>query len=253
MDEEQQGVETTEQPVQAAPQSETEATAVTETPSVEDQGGQEDELPTEPDKQREAFIRMRQENKALKEQLSQTAAPVADEEVVLNQFRQRQVPQTEINGQMSPEEAIYHMQQLAHQGQATAQQVVELTQQLEDQKLYSEFPELNPENPDFKKPENRAFEKHVAGMYVLEQLKGNKPDLVSLARRAKADFGLLTQPQKEAIAQQVQQEATQLEQATTEARGSHANIPQKNEAQEEAMRQGARRGDPEAIAALLKG
>lgn len=251
MDPETQGVEEPVQPVQAAPAPETVATPVTETPSVEAPQGVEDELPTEPDKQREAFIRMRQENKALKEQLGQVSAPVADEEVVLNQFRQRQVPQTEINGQMSPEEAIYHMQQLAHQGQATAQQVVELTQQLEDQKLYGEFPELNPSNPDFKKPENRAFEKHVAGMYVLEQLKGNKPDLVSLARKAKADFGLLTKPQQEAIAQQVTQEAAKVEQATLEARGSHQNVPQA-QGNDDALRHGARKGDPEAIAELLK-
>lgn len=250
MDQETQGVEGLEQPVQATPEPETEATSAAETPPVETPQGVEDELPTEPDKQREAFIRMRQENKALKEQLENTVS-VADEEDVLNQFRQRVIPQTEINGEMSPEQAIQQMQQMAYQSQATAQQVVELTQQLEDQKLYGEFPELNSSNPDFKKPENRAFEKHLAGMYVLEQLKGNKPDLVSLARKAKIDFGLLTQPRKEAIANQVVETATKAEQATLEARGAHNNLPAPK-TDDDNFRQGARRGDPEAIAELLK-
>lgn len=245
MEEPIQGVEEEVSPVQAEPIPETEPT-VTETPSVEE----DDDMPTEPDKQREAFIKMRQEIKALKESQE---APVTQEEeaAVLNQFRQRQVPQTTFDPDMGTDEQLTQMQQVAFQSQMTAQQVVELKQQLEDERLYNAFPELNPSNPEFKKPENRAFEKHVAGMYVLEQLKGNQPDLVSLARKAKADFGILSQPQKEAIAAQVTEEATKAEQATLEARGAHNNVPAaKNDDSE--IRAGARRGDPEAIAELLK-
>lgn len=247
MDPETQGVEEEVMPVQAEPTPETDTNTVTDTPSVEE----EDEFPTEPDKQREAFIKMRQEIKALKTQPEEPEVSAAEEEEVLNQFRQRQVPQMEINESMTPEETLYQMQQMAYQGQATAQQVIELQQQLEDQRLYNEFPELNPASAEFKKPENKAFEKHVAGMYVLEQLKGNKPDLVQLARQAKTDFGLLSRPQQEAIAEQVNKEAAKAEQATIEARGAHNNVPS-SQGDEEALRQGARRGDPEAIAELLK-
>jgi Fe-S-cluster formation regulator IscX/YfhJ len=212
---------------------------------------QEDEMPTEPDKQREAFIKMRQEIMALKEQQE---APSAEEEAdILSQFRQRQVPQTQFTSEKDQDETLNQMQQVAYQAQMTAQQVVDLKQQLEDERLFNAFPELNPKNPEFKKPENRAFEKHVAGMYVLEQLQGKNPDLVSLAKKAKADFSLLSTPQKEAIAERVNSEAARLEQATSEARGSSANIPVADNSKEEAMRSGARRGDPEAIAALLKG
>lgn len=245
MDEQTVGVEEEVVPVQAEPLPETEPT-VAETPSAEE----DDDMPTEPDKQREAFIKMRQEIKALKEAQE---APVTEEEeaAVLNQFRQRQVPQAEFNPEMGTDEALTQMQQVAYQSQMTAQQVVELKQQLEDERLYNAFPELNPSNPEFKKPENRAFEKHVAGMYVLEQLRGGQPDLVSLARKAKADFSLLSQPQKEAIAAQVTEEATKVEQATLEARGAHNNVPAaKND--DSAFREAARRGDPEAIAELLK-
>lgn len=257
MDPETQGVEEQQQPVQAAAAPEAQTTSAGETPSPQAQSVQSDEqedgLPTEPDKQREAFIRMRQENKALKEQLGQGTRPaVQDEEAVLDQFRHRQVPQAQIPAQVSPEEALYHMQQLAHQGQATAQQVVELQQQLEDQRLFSEFPELNPRSEEFKKPENRAFEKHLAGKYVLEQLRGNQPDIVSLARQAKAEFDLLSKPQQEALAQETAQAATREEQATLEARGAHENVPPSNQ-NEDAFRGGARRGDPGAIAELLKG
>ncbi len=246
MEEQTQGVEEEVQPVQAEPTPETVTEPVAETPTAE----AEDEMPTEPDKQREAFIKMRQEIRALKESQE---APVTQEEeaAVLNQFRQRQVPQVELTPGLGDEEALNQMQQVAYQSQVTAQQVVELKQQLEDERLYNAFPELNPSNPDFKKPENRAFEKHVAGMYVLEQLKGNQPDLVSLARKAKADFGLLSQPQKEAIAQQVTEEATKAEQATLEARGAHNNVPTQDQNVDK-FRDGARRGDPEAIAELLK-
>lgn len=248
---ETQGVEEVQEPVQATAPTETDTTAVTDTPTVEAPVEQEDEMPTEPDKQREAFIRQRQEIKALREQLE---APVTQEEEaeVLNQFRQRQVPGVSFDPQMREDEAILQMQQVAHQSQMTAQQVVQLQQQLEDERLYNAFPELNPKNPEFKKPENRAFEKHVAGMYVLEQLKGNTPDLVSIAQKAKADFGLLTKPQQQAIAEQVVAEATKVEQATLEARGSHQNIPQQNDAELDKYRDGARRGDPKAIAELLK-
>lgn len=252
MDEQEQGVEVSQEPVQAEATPETETTTVAETPTAEvnqESGEQEDEMPTEPDKQREAFIKMRQEIKALKEQQE---APTAEEEAaVLNQFRQRQVPQVEVAPQEG-DAANYQMQQLAHQSQMTAQQVVELTQQLEDERLFNAFPELNPKNPEFKKPENRAFEKHVAGMYVLEQLRGNNPDLVSLATKAKADFSLLSKPQQQAIAEEVTAQATKAEQATLEARGSHTNVPQTTN-NDDVYRSGARRGDPESIAALLKG
>lgn len=249
---ETQGVEEVQKPVQAEAPTETDTTAVTESPTVEAQGGQEDEMPTEPDKQREAFIKQRQEIKALREQLEAKTVTPEEEAEVLNQFRQRQVPEVSFHPQMAGEDALLQMQQVAYQSQMAAQQVAQLQQQLEDERLYSAFPELNPKNPDFKKPENRAFEKHVAGLYVLEQSKGNTPDLVSLARKAKADFDLLTKPQQQAIAEQVVAEATKVEQATLEARGSHENIPQQNDAELDKYRYGARRGDPKAIAELLK-
>ena len=252
MDEQNQGVEEVQEPVQADVQPDVEATATAETPTAEAQTEQEDEMPTEPDKQREAFIRMRQEIKSLKE-TQEAPVTVEEEAEILSQFRQRQVPQTQFTSEMAPDETMNQMQQVAYQAQMTAQQVVDLKQQLDDERLFNAFPELNPANPEFKKPENRAFEKHVAGMYVLEQLQGKNPDLVSLARKAKADFSLLSQPQKEAIAQQVNAEATKLEQATSEARGSSAQPQTTDNSKEAAMRAGARRGDPEAIAALLKG
>lgn len=251
MDPETQGVEVAQPPVQAEVPPETVATPVTETPTVETPQGVEDEFPTEPDKQREAFIKMRQEIKALKEQPETPVTP-EEEAAVLNQFRQRQVPQTVINPQMGADEQAYQMQQLANQSQMTAQQVADLQQQLEDERLYNAFPELNPSNPDFKKPENRAFERLVAGMYVTEQLRGNNPNLVELARKAKADFDLLTTPQQQAAAEEATQTATRAEQATLEARGSHSNVPAPAQNNDEALRLGARKGDPKAIAELLK-
>lgn len=259
MNPEEQGVEAQQVPVQEQVAPETEANAVTDTtPSVEAPQGVEDEMPTEPDKQKEAFIRMRQKIKEQEALLSQSqaqgqqpVAPQAEEERVLDMFRQRQVPQTQISPDMAPDAAIQQMQQVAYQSQMTAQQVADLQQQLENERLYNAIPELSPQNEAYNKPETIAFEKHLAGLMVMERLQGRQPDLVQLARKAKNDFAILTKPQQEAVAQATAQVAAEAEQATLEARGAHQNVPAARD--DSQFRQGANKGDVESIAALLKG
>lgn len=260
MNPEEQGVEVQEQPVQAAPESETEATAAAATtPAAEVPAGQEDEMPTEPDKQKEAFIRMRQkikEQEALLSQSSQQQAPQPeaaqpDEERVLDMFRQRHIPQVQISPEMAPDMAIHQVQQVAYQSQMTAQQLAEVQQELENERLWKVAPELNPENPDYNKPETIAFEKHLAGLMVMERLAGKNPNIAALARKAKSDFAVLTKPQQEAIAQETLAVAAKQEQATLEARGAHQNVPQ--QVDDTSFRKGANKGDVDAIAALLKG
>lgn len=260
MNPEEQGVEEQQQPVQATEAPETDATAVAATtPAEEAPQEQDDEMPTEPDKQKEAFIRMRQkikEQEALLSQSSQQQQPQPvdaqpEEERVLDMFRQRNIPQVQISPEMAPDAAIQQVQQLAYQGQMTAQQLAEVQTELENERLYKVVPELNPESPDYNKPETIAFEKHLAGLMVMERLSGKNPNIAALARKAKNDFAVLTKPQKDAIAQETVAAAAKQEQATLEARGAHTNVPAQQD--DSRFRQGANKGDVDSIAALLKG
>lgn len=243
--EEQQGV---------APEQEVQEQVVA--PTTEEQQPQqivEDEMPSEPDKQREAFIEMRRKLKEQEEIIKSTQAPREEEFEVINQFRSGNfAPNRE---PVTPDTDLDVFAQRVNQAEQVAYQsnsrISELERQLEDQKLFSEFPELNPKSEESKKPEAQAFEEFVAGKAALQIMQGKKPDLVAIARKAKEAFSGLTQSQKDAITQEVTQNIQTKENATLEARGTSFIQPQDTDYTE--LNRRINRGDHDALTERLKG
>lgn len=248
MEPESQGVEETQNAGQHEETPRVEAPTTTEQqPTIA-----EDELPTEPDKQKEAFIKMRQELKEKNDLLKQYQQPTEDEFNVINQFRQGTfaAPESPLNPETGLDEFTNRVTQAEQIAYSANQRISQLEQQLEDQKLYAEFPELNPMSEDSRKPESKAFEEFVAGKAALEIMKGKKPDLVSIARKAKEAFGGLTAAQKEAITQEVTQTIQNKENATLEARGTSFVAPKAEDLSD--LTRKVNRGDMDALTELLK-
>lgn len=220
----------------------------------------EEQFPQEADRQREAFIKQRQiiaEQKRQLEELQAGRERVLEEKSVLDNLRGISsgenltpyvTPDTDIDQVTS---SVNHANQKAIEA---TQRIASLEQRLEDERLYREIPGLNPESPDYKKPENQAFEKYLAGQYLVEATKlfpkGKKPDMISLAKKAKLEFESLTQSQKQQIASEAVQELQKTEQASLEARGSSVVQPKKVNLDE--LRDRARRGDNDALSEVLK-
>ena len=215
----------------------------------------DDDMPTEPDRQREAFIKMRQELKEKNDLLKQYNTQdqtVSDELDVINQFRQGAYapPQQTINQDTGIDEVMQRMSQAEQVAYQSHQRVSQLEQQLEDQKLFSEFPELNPKSEESKKPESRAFEEFVAGKAALEIMQGKRPDIVAIARKAKQSFSGMTSSQREAITEEVTKNIHTRENATLEARGT-SYAPAVND-DDSALRRNVNRGDMDALSELFK-
>jgi len=230
-----------------------EAEQQVEAPTTEEQQPEiaEDELPSEPEKQREAFIKMRQELKQQKEQLQQYQQP-SEETEVINQFRSgTYAPNLE---PITADTDLDVFAQRVNQAESLATQsysrISELERQLEDQQLYNEFPELNPKSEENKKPDAQAFEEFVAGKAALQIMQGKKPNLVEIARKAKSVFGNLTQSQKEAITQEVTETIQTKENATLEARGTSFVQSQGEDFTE--LNKRINRGDHDALTERLK-
>lgn len=209
----------------------------------------DDELPMDAEKQREAFIKMRQENKALRDSLEVNRREELD---VINQFRNNTFsqPETQLGEDASLDEFTQRFTQSESVAYQANNRVAQLERELEDQKLYGEFPELNPTSELAKKPESMAFEEFVAGKAAIEMLKGNRPNLIEIARQSKSIFSNLTATQKEAIAETITRDLQTKDNATLEARGTSFAPPQAPNL--DAIRRRANMGDHTAIAELLK-
>jgi hypothetical protein len=253
MDEPEQGVEEQETVQEEIPDPHEEGNEV-------EQGEESDQLPQEPDKQREAFIKQRQiiaEQKRQLEELQSQRQDVLEEQSVLDNLRGLN-KQEELSPHVTPDsdldQVINNVNYASQRSSEASKRITDLEQRLEDERLYREVPELNPENPDNKKPEVQAFEKYLAGQYLLEATKlfpkGKKPDMVSLAKKAKDDFSSLTLGQKEQIASEAVQQLQKTEQASLEARGSSVAQPKKVNLDD--LRDRARRGDHDALQEVLK-
>lgn len=227
--------------------------AAAEAPTAQE-SAQADQLPDTPDKQQQAFIKMRQALKEKDDRLKQYEAQdglVDDEIDVINQFRQGAYsPQAPITPETELDEftqRVSRAEQIAYQSN---QRIESLERELEDQRLFSEFPELNPKSEQSKTPQSKAFEEYVAGKAALEILKGQKPDLVSIARKAKESFSGMSSAQRDVISKEVAEEIQTKENATLEAKGSSFVADRKEDFSEVNRR--IWRGDMEALAYRLK-
>lgn len=232
----------TEQTVSEEPTSEPVAEA-TQTTSEED-------FPAEPDKQREAFIKMRQEIKALKSQ-AQPKVEEEPQESVLNLFRNAPAynpePITEDTDLSVITQRMTQSEKMAYEAN---QKIKLLEQEREDERLYAAYPELNPSHPDAKSPKAKAMAKYIEGQYLVQSLSNKRPDPVKLAREAEELFAGLSGEVSQKAASDAVAKLRVKEEGTLEAKG---RMPLVKPSQDmEALRQRVRRGDMEALAEMAK-
>jgi hypothetical protein len=251
MDQAQQGVE--EQPIAQEAQPVQEEVTQSEAPTETEQQPEiaDDELPDDAEKQREAFIKLRQENKRLKE-LQMQDQDVSQDLELINQFRQGvyQQPTEQITSETDVESLNASFQNVARTAQEAIARSTRLEQELEDQKLFAEFPELNPKSEKANTPTARAFEELVAGKAALEILNGRKPNVIEIARKAKEAFSGLSNAQRDEVSKEVTQSIQAKEHATLEATGSSFMAPKADDTSELQARMN--RGDMDAVAQLMK-
>lgn len=230
----------TEQTVSEEPTSEPVAEA-TQTTSEED-------FPAEPDKQREAFIKMRQEIKALKSQ-AQPKVEEEPQESVLNLFRNAPAynpePITEDTDLSVITQRMTQSEKMAYEAN---QRIKQLEQEREDERLYAAYPELNPSHPDAKSPKAKAMAKYIEGQYLVQSLSNKRPDPVKLAREAEELFAGLSGEVSQKAASDAVAKLRVKEEGTLEAKG---RMPLVKPSQDmEALRARVRRGDMEALAEM---
>jgi len=252
MEIENQGVET---PVESEP-TETESPAVeegqgsgTQTPIESTVEGQEDP------KDHTAFAQMRVENKQLKERLSQIEGQdqmTEEESIALSELRNPSMgmPQGGFTPDMPANEALGRMSQAEKMAIEAKQTADGLRVQLENERLYSQFPELNPQGEDYKKPEAKAFEKLLAGQWLIARMSGKPVDLIKLASEVKQTLTGASQAVADQASTQAVQNLTRKENATLEAKGNPVSIPRAQNDEDRRMR--IRRGDQSALMDDLK-
>lgn len=246
--------------VEAPAESET---AVTESPAVEEnQAGSQ--TPTgstveneekEGGKDHHAFAEMRVKNKQLEEELARYKGQdnmVDEESIALEELRNPrfQGPQNGFTPDMPAEEALNRMSQAERIALEANKKVGAMQTQLENERLYSKFPELNPQHEDHKKPETKAFEQLLAGQWLIARMSGKPVDLVKLAGEVKKVLTGAGQAGAEQATQEAVQNLTRKENATLEAKGNSVTIPRSQNDEERRMR--IRRGDQQALQDDLK-
>lgn len=245
MDEPNQGVEEVKPELAAQPEQ-------AEQPNVEAPATEEaapspatetDELPQDELKRREAFIKMRQENKALKSALYQ--AP-SEFEALEQQFQQPLTPDVSA-------EQLLQRARLAEQASIQAiKQVETLKRAQEDSELYGSFPELNPNSEKFDQNlDARVAEKY----YFLKHVKGEPVTPLQVAQMVRSEFETVTAPVKEAAKQETLEKVSRREFATQEVTGNSAAA--KSNAGPtaeyiEGLKERVRRGDRNALIEMDK-
>lgn len=243
----EQGVQETAEAV--APAEPETPPAEAAAPQVETVESQEESLPEDETKRREAFISMRRRIAELEGQNDGSA----EEDAILERLRGRtvQAPSVPFSPDMDASIAVQRMMAAEQAAIQSQNSVAELEKRLEDERLYAKFPELDPSNPDSRKPENKDFAEFLAGQLIVSKMQGKPTDLVKLAERVKEKFSSLSAPQREAAAQAAVEDLTKREQASLEARGSSVDIPG-TKGDDESSREGARKGDTDALGELMK-
>lgn len=212
-----------------------------------------EELPEEPNKQKEAFIKMRQKLKAQEErlrELSEQQRIEEEREGILREFRGGFIPSAApppFSPDTSVEEVAERLTRAEREALLARQEAKALKAEMEDREAYEKFPELKTD---------QDFYEDTAALYVKRNLEaaalGKKPITVSEAaaiakeRREKAAEALKTKAAEEAA-----QALTQKERASLEAKGSSVNIARSNPKIEE-LRQRVRMGDQSALSELVK-
>jgi hypothetical protein len=265
MNDPKQGVSEEEVKTPSAPPAE--VPEAEQTPEVKspDQEIETTDLPSEPNKQREAFISMRRslsekdkENEELRAKLAEHEAQreaVLREQSVLDNLRAGYTPNLDqITPDTDLETVTSRMTQAEKVAYNSQRDVAQLKKQLADEAMFRVAPELNPDHPDYKKPETKDLEDYIASKLIVEGLSGkdiNDPKVIaSLTLKYKEKFNSFSMSKKEQIASEAVEQLRQTEQASLDARGG--SVVQPKQVDIESLRDKARRGDAEAMAEVLK-
>lgn len=240
MENEQQGVE--EKPSVAAEETPSQA----EAPSAPE--ASDDEMPNEPEKAREAFIKMRQELKALKSEKKEAPASVSALDDVgdpfldeLEQsFQQPTTPETDVN-------TILQQVELSKRAALEAiRETQSIRMERENQMLFKEFPTLDSSSETWDK----NFDNLVASRMMLANRLGKRIAPIEAARLVKQELDAYTGKAREEASQQTKENISRKETATLEATGSSAAATREKTSGSpeylEALRDRVRRGDTSA-------
>lgn len=240
MENEEQGVE---QNVEQA--SETEAPVVA--PATEEAYSNEvpEELPSDPEKQKEAFIKMRQELKALKEkQVAPATQAVLEDTSLLDELEQN------FSQPVTQDTNVDQVLQQVEFAKRAALESMKATQQMrierENQQLFKEFPELDPQAEGW----SQTLDNLVASRILLSRQMGKPITAIDAARQVKGEIESLTGKAKEEAKVETKEALSRKETATLEATGNAAQaVREKSSTSPEyldQLRDRVRRGDTQA-------
>lgn len=211
-----------------------------------------EDLPEDPSKQREAFIKMRQKlsefEKAQKTVVDETPDPeMQATRDVVNGMRVAPSPlvfgQPDLNDPIAAARA--EAQQARHEAQTTAAM-------LEDMQAEAEYPELRGKSEADKLFQTQVQRAMVAEMYNAQVAGRSRKTLSQVTAQVKKEMSALTATYQQMSDEKAQQNLHNLEQAALEPRGQSANIEQPAN-NEERSRQINRGNDNALIDDLLEG
>lgn len=220
-----------------------------ETPNVQESEGEsptpqeDDELPSEPDKQREAFIKMRQELRDLKKSKEEKSSSLDDIELpeeLVSGLSEQITPDTNVNTIINQ---LEFTKKAAIEAMRETQQ---LRQEREFADTFKEFPQLDPNSETF----DPNFDRLVADKYHLLIRQGERISPVEAARQVNASISALIAKTREQATEETRESIAKKEQVTLEATGNAAQgardkvYPQNDKI--EALRDRVRRGDVDA-------
>jgi len=212
-----------------------------------------EELPEEPDKQKEAFIKMRQklaeQERRLKELIEQQQV-TQQRDSWLEEIRMGQ-PNVPPPPPFTPDTPVEEVAQRLTRAEMEAirarQEAQALRAEMEDKEALEKFPELKTD---------RDFFEETSALYVKRNLEaaatGKKPITVAEAAEiVKQRWEKAAQSLKAQAAEEATKKLSEKERASLEAKGSSVNI-QRSSPKLEELRQKARMGDHSALTELVK-
>lgn len=223
----------------AEPKVETPTEQAEETPTSEEA----DELPSDPAKQREAFIKMRQEIKELKNQKTENTS-VRDEIEIPDEITQQLGE--EITSDTTVDQIVSQLEFTKRAAIEAMRETQQLRQERENAALYKEFPQLDPQGNEF----DPNLDRLVAEKYFFNAQQGKKISPVDAARLVNEDLKILLDKTREQAKQETKESIERREHASLEATGSAAQgVRDKTSIspdQLESIRDRVRRGDRDA-------
>lgn len=212
-----------------------------------------DDLPEDEEKRKEAFIRMRQENKELRDRAKALEEQGKPEEYdVLNDIRNSYASQAGAAGSrpFTPDTSIEEVSQRLSNAERLATQAASrsefLEAQLDKKEAEAKFPELKTD-PFFREVVDSA---HLKAILKSRATGKPVPTLSDIAGQMKKGFDSRLGKVRSEVADEANKKQTAKQAASLEARGSSVNVPRQS-AKVEELRARAREGDRFAAQELV--